>query len=1081
MSSDQPCTVDRFFYLNPTIMTKALYTLFILILHFSFAQKSELIIRQGHTSGINMVQYSPTGKYVYSASDDKSIKMWDVQTGIDVNTFNAHEAPVNSIHLSDDGTLLVSADRAGAVILWDAITGDIKTRIQAHAGSANTAKLSKDATRIITGGDDEKLKLWNTTGDSIKTIVGFTAPIMNLAISPNGDRVVTGGGKNNGVEVKLVDPEKGQILADALDNVKGSGAAMAYTKAIMTGFAVIGNVANGRIGKGTTTIFVMTYSNIQFTNDGQKILFSQNIFTPFLAEKGEEEKTGSASVSLIELSDDRQSFGEVSKPIRWRINNPRGVAVLSKDETKVIVNEERSIKVYDIENADFPEPGNKEAINYVPPVVKEIKNITKNTNWLALSPDYRTIVTSDPKRKLKLWDYQTGRKIRDMEGYVLPALAVDVMPDGKHILVGSLNSEMTMWDITTGTLVRTFDRSSDINHIDISADGKYMATTAVNTSFIKIWNFKTGRLYKTIKEKKDNIVWVKFNPNDKDKIWALTDTGVLNEWSINDFKSKKYKGNYQNLEDKFERETFSISFKGYEVTIRDGSQEIVQDTQQGIITDAVFSMDSRMAITTNESGEISLYNLESGKKIVSMALIGESGFIAYTPDYYYTSSKNAAKAIAFKENNSVLPFEQLELKYNRPDIIARTLGYAPQKLIDSYEAAYNKRLKRLGFTADDLSAYNVLPEVEVDIHSIPLETDQRSLTFTTQANDQGQSIDRLQVYVNDVPAFGSKGISVTPTASLEKDITIKLSKGLNEIKVTAINSKGLESLPESFEVQLTTDFNKPDLYLISIGVSEYQQSQHNLAFAAKDASDIISTMKGSSEYENVFEKLIINQEATDTNIKTIRAFLEQAQVDDVVMIFIAGHGVLDKDYTYYFATHNMDFNNPSSGGLSYEQLQSLIDGIACRNKLLMMDTCHAGELDEDDVEETEKSISAVGSVSFRSAGSLIKLKENSFGLDNTLELSKTLFSDMRKGTGATVISAAGGTEFAAEGLNSENGLFTSCLIKGFTTRRADLNRDRDYRVSEIRQYVGEQVILLSNGKQVPTSREENIKNDFKIY
>lgn len=1062
-------------------MTKAIFLLLVLSIHLTFGQESELIIRQGHTAGINMVQYSPTGKYVYSAGDDKSIKMWDVQTGIDVNTFNAHEAPVNSIHLSDDGKLLVSADRAGFVILWDAITGEIKTKISAHAGSANTAKLSKDATKIITGGEDELLKVWTAAGDSIKTISGFSAPIMNLAISPSGDRIVTGGGKNNGVEVKLIDPEKGKILADALDNVKGSGAAIAYTKAIMTGFAVIGNVANGRVGKGMTTIFVMTYSNIQFTNDGKRILFSQNIFTPFLAEKGKEENTGSASVSLIELSEDRQSFGEVSKPIRWQLNNPRGVAVLSQDETKVIVNEERSIKVYDIENADFPEPGKKEAVNYVPPVAKEIKNITKNTNWLALSPDYRTIVTSDQKRQLKLWDYQTGRKIRDMEGYVQPALAVDVMPDGKHILVGSLDRDMTMWDITTGTLVRTFDRSSDISHIDVSADGKYMATTAVNTSFMKIWNFKTGRLFKTIKDKKDNLVWVKFNPSDEDKIWALTDTGVLNEWSISEFKSKKYKGTQQSLEDKFQRGSYSISFDGYNVSIKNGSSEIIKDTQQGVITDAVFSMDSKMAITTNESGEISLYNLESGKKTVSMALIGESEFIAYTPDYFYTSSKNAAKAIAFKDGNNVLPFEQLELKYNRPDVIAKTLGYASQKLIDSYEAAYKKRLKRLGFSIDDLAASNELPKAEVDILSIPLETNQRSLTFNVSARDQNQTINRLQVYVNDVPAFGSNGISVAPSQEVEKAVTIDLSKGLNEIKVTAINSKGLESLPESFEVQLTTNFDKPDLYLVSIGVSEYQQAQHNLAFAAKDAGDIIATMKKSSEYENVYEKLIVNQEATDTSIKSIRSFIEQAQVDDVVMIFIAGHGVLDKSYTYYFATHNMDFNNPASGGLSYEELQSLIDGIPCRNKLLMMDTCHAGELDQDDVEEAEQSISAVGSVSFRSTGSLIKLKENSFGLGNTLELSKTLFSDMRKGTGATVISAAGGTEFAAEGLNSENGLFTSCLIKGFATRRADLNRDRDYRVSEIRQYVSEQVILLSNGKQVPTSREENIKNDFKIY
>ena len=141
--------------------------------------------------------------------------------------------------------------------------------------------------------------------------------------------------------------------------------------------------------------------------------------------------------------------------------------------------------------------------------------------------------------------------------------------------------------------------------------------------------------------------------------------------------------------------------------------------------------------------------------------------------------------------------------------------------------------------------------------------------------------------------------------------------------------------------------------------------------------------------------------ATDTEIKSIRGFVEQAKVDDVVMIFIAGHGVLDDTYNYYFTTHNMNFSNPSDGGLPYESIEALLDGINCRNKLLMMDTCHAGELDVNDVESVNESVQSSGAVAFRSTGKLIQMKQNSFGLENTLELSKSLFGDLKKGTGAT--------------------------------------------------------------------------------
>ncbi|MFT7162544.1 MAG: WD40 repeat protein, partial [Bacteroidia bacterium] len=950
-------------------------------------------------------------------------------------------------------------------------------------GGVHTAKLSTDGQMIVSGGEDELLKLWTLAGDSIKTIRGFSAPIKNLAISPSGDRIVTGGGKNNAPEVKLVDPEKGVILADALDSYKGSGAAIAYAKVMMTGFAVIGNVANGRIGKGMTTIFIMSYSNMEFSDDGKNILSSLNINLPFMAAKGEEKDTGNASVTISSLTEDRNKFAPLNKPVSWPLNNSRGVAVYNQDQTKIIVNESRSIKVYDVDIAAFPEAGNKEAARYIPPVSKEIKNITKNTNWLSLSPDYRTVVTSDVDRKMKLYDFESGRKIRDLEGYVQPALAVDVLPDGKHILVGSADRNMTMWDITSGQMVRSFERTPNINSIDISKSGKSIATTEANSLYLKVWNITSGRVTKTLMEKKDNMDWVKFDPSDNDKLWTHTLSGETKEWSLSDRKDKKMKVDYTDLEDKFKKGDYSVSFDGYDVSVKKSGSELFSDTQSGVITDAVFSIDSKFLITTNESGEIAMYDLITKKRAVSMALIDEADYITFTPDFYYTSSKGAAKALAFKAGNKVLPVEQLELKYNRPDIVANRIGYASLKLVASYKAAYDRRLKRLGFEEAVLGNNFELPSVTIDVAKLPFETDQRSISFNIKAQDEGSNIDRINVYVNDVPVFGSSGIDVSAQSSkqVSKDVTFDLSAELNEIKVTALNSKGQESIPEFFEIQYTAEWDKPDLYLVAVGVSEYQQSNYNLAFAAKDAADIANTLKGSSAYKNVNVKMVTNSDATDANIKSIRSFVEQAKVDDVVMIFIAGHGVLDNDYNYYFATYNIDFDNPASGGLPYEELEKIIDGINCRNKVLMMDTCHSGELDDDDVEEATAQTKSMGSVSFRSAGALVKLKENSFGLENTLELSKALFGDMRKGTGATVISAAGGTEFAAEGVNSANGLFTASFIEGIKTRYADWNRDRSYTVSEMRNFVSKQVIKKSNGNQVPTSREENIKNDFRLY
>lgn len=91
----------------------------------------------------------------------------------------------------------------------------------------------------------------------------------------------------------------------------------------------------------------------------------------------------------------------------------------------------------------------------------------------------------------------------------------------------------------------------------------------------------------------------------------------------------------------------------------------------------------------------------------------------------------------------------------------------------------------------------------------------------------------------------------------------------------------------------------------------------------KYVQDLVTLMSTNANgiYNSVKTKSLFNQDVTSTNVEALKTFLSTSKPDDVIMVFVAGHGVLDNNFDYYFGTHDMDFSNPSGKGLAYEKLR----------------------------------------------------------------------------------------------------------------------------------------------------------------
>lgn len=478
---------------------------------------------------------------------------------------------------------------------------------------------------------------------------------------------------------------------------------------------------------------------------------------------------------------------------------------------------------------------------------------------------------------------------------------------------------------------------------------------------------------------------------------------------------------------------------------------------------------------SSKTGSLTIFDPATGKE--RFIMVGENeNAIFKTPDQYYKITKEGQELVTFKVGNEAYPFEQFDAKFNRPDIVLKAMNSEDTELIELYHMAYLKRLKKLGLNEADLGNISALPVIKIEEYeAVPLSTDKREVTLHITANTKGGSLGRLKVWNNDVPVYGMQGRSISGDTFDEK-ITVQLASGENKIQVAVAGKNGLESLKETVEI-ICTDKVKPNLYLVTIGTSNYKDKRYNLSYAAKDANDLANIFKGGHDtYGEVFTKVITNEESTVENIKNLKSFFANARIDDVVMIFVAGHGLLDVNYDYYYGTHNVNFNKPSENGLAYNALEALLDNIAPLKRILIMDTCHSGEVEEEEILVSNDEAEESGDVMFRSVGPALSTVEAS-----PSKMMKELFTDLRRGTGATVLSSAGGAEFAMESAEWKNGLFTYSLLFGLRNGTADLNEDGQIMLSELQIYVSDMVTKLSHGKQTPTARIQNQELDYPIW
>jgi len=422
---------------------------------------------EGHTDCVNSVCYSPNGKRIVSGSEDTTIRIWDAETGKQIGEPLEGYAGVKSVCYSPNGKRIVSGNNDETIRIWDSKTGkQIGKSLEGHTGTVNSVCYSPDGKRIASGGSDETIRIWNAeTGKQIgKPLVGHIGSVNSVCYSTDGKRIVS---VDDDEIILIWDAKTGmdiELLTEHMSFVN-SVSCSPDGKRIVSG----SNDSKIRIWD------LKTGNRIKLL-DGHKYSVNSVCYSP----DGKRLASGSSdnTIRIWNVETGKQ----IGEPLEGYIDFVESVSYSPNGKRIVSGGSDETIRIWDAEAGKQ--------------VRKPLEGHKRGISSVCYSPDGKRIVSGSWDETIRIWDAETGKQIGEsLEGHIVEVNSVGYSPNGKRIVSGGCCDEtIRIWDAETGKQIGEplEGHAFGIISVSYSANGERIVSGSLDET-IRIWNAETGK------------------------------------------------------------------------------------------------------------------------------------------------------------------------------------------------------------------------------------------------------------------------------------------------------------------------------------------------------------------------------------------------------------------------------------------------------------------------------------------------------------------------------------------------------------------------------------------------------------